>query len=338
MDSDEELICELGFEQAPNCSNGIKLKNGQAFIVCPFDSTHVIINSRMQGHLFKCRRVYTKNVENSGGILNFVNCKYNPGHILLEAERRFHEETCPCRRSRPLRRAIRVVATRPPSSPEIWDDNEDGAKLRLPSRSPTPGRRFSHSPPLLEVPSRSPSAGAHSYYPSLYTFAVASPRLSNSPKSAYAHEPDMGYGSAEPNSASADTMTSDDKFASYADELKKLPVFHRTNTLYKGQMDADESAPNDLARVVHKHVLDKSNVMSQSTLEGLNSIEKEALEDWDLQAKLFPSKKFNAMKKAEVTMQRFVAAPAGLSKVERRAWREKWSNKLPRVYDPTDPD
>lgn len=122
----------------------------------------------------------------------------------------------------------------------------------------------------------------------------------------------------------------------------KLPVFHRTGEVYTEELDPEEpgreTEANELARDLHKHILEKASFIKTRAVETLDPIEKEALEDWDLQAKLFPPDPYDPMKNAEYKMKRYVTPPPGLSKSERKVWRQEWSNKIPRVYDPTDPD
>jgi len=268
---EEETIYNLGRLEAPN---GHRLKHHEYYMLCPFDMTHVIINTTMQSHLFKCRRAHLKNIEKSGKIPHFRICKYNPDHLILEAELEYHEELCPYRRIQGL-------------GPDAY------------RTSPLPPKPRMISPASL-------SASASSSSPSPQNWQIQASTTWNN----------------------------------YC--IPNLPVYQRTGAIYSFEGSDKYSdlvpEPDDLLRDVHKHILGKSKMLDKRKLETLDSSEKGALEDWDLQAKLFPPKVFNAMYYSQYQMKKYISPPPGLTKSERKAWRQDWLNKMPRPFDPTDPD
>lgn len=329
VDMDEETSYDLGVLVAPN---GFKLKDGEKFLLCPFENIHVILNTQMQSHLFKCRRAYIKKIQKSGYLVNYSKCKFNPEHLLIAAEVKFHEETCPYRRSRALGRVTRRISTAILSNPGDWDADQIGPPSepeRKGSRSPTPIRGFSRSPNFSAFPS----------------VCAYSPRRHPAPKPAHENDngKDLGYGSL----GQSKSISSPDPKAlvpsNYRESWLKLPVFHRTgdNLFTNHELDQDGDGalePSQLLRDVHKHILGKVNLIQARKIETMDSIEKEALEDWDLHAKMFPPPKFDAFKNAEYKMYKYMAPPPGLTKAERKEWRADWAEKMPRVYDPRDPD
>jgi len=209
---DEEVTYDVGRINGPY---GFSLKQNESLICCPFNPVHVVLNSTMECHLFKCRRIYIKRMQDTESAINYCTCKFNSEHSVLDIELEFHEEVCPHRRSRPLLRTRSNLELERDSPPE--------------------------------------------------------------------HEDELG-------------------------------------------------------RDIHKHLTGKVSFMSRRKFTAMDSVEKEAFENWDLQAKLFLAEAFDPQKNLEYKLKRYVSPPPGLSRSERRGWRQEWGEKIPRIYDPTDPD
>ncbi|KAK7865194.1 hypothetical protein R5R35_003915 [Gryllus longicercus] len=61
----------------------------EEYIHCPYNTSHMILKSRMQYHLFKCRKIYrTANVE---------ICPFNASHHVPAPEIKFHLTICESR-------------------------------------------------------------------------------------------------------------------------------------------------------------------------------------------------------------------------------------------------
>jgi hypothetical protein len=334
---DEAFSYNLGRLKAPN---GFILKSNEEFLWCPFDPVHIILNTQMDSHLFKCRRAYLKQIQKAGYLANYLKCRFNPDHLLIDVELKFHEESCPYRRSRAIRRASRMISPAVKSNPEEWDADQVGPPStpeRKGHRSPTPIPRDLTRRRLFPSP-KEKVLGFLGRYPPI-PGPPRHDRKSPTPTPELGNEPDIGYGSSswssDPNGANETRIG-----ASYGESLK-FPVFHRSGNIYtplEPEPNDNASEPSQLMRDVHKHVTGKVNLIQMRKIETMDHIEKEALEDWDLHAKLFPPPIFDAMKSAEFRMCKYLQAPPGLTKSERKAWRLEWAEKIPRVYDPNDPD
>jgi len=332
VDMDEEFSYNLGRLEAPN---GFVLKKGEEYWWCPFDETHLILNTQMGNHLFKCRRAYLKQISKAGYFPNYLKCRFNPEHLLLDPELKFHEESCPHRRCRAISRVTRKISPEVQSNPGKWDAEQIGPpsapeKNRARSATPfaSPKRFFRSASPRPRLPTT--FTGYPAFAPSRHNSPV--------PLSGLEKEPDTGYGTSSWNSdpnGSNETRIG----ASYG-ETMKFPVFHRSGNIYTPLEPESDDAPepSQLMRDVHKHVIGKVNLIQMRKIEDLDHIEKEALEDWDLHAKLFPPPIFDPVKNAEFKMNRYVQAPPGLTKSERKAWRKEWAEKMPQEFNPNDPD
>lgn len=71
--------------------NSPDLPGYEDLVECPYNRAHQIMSSRMQSHLYKCRKNYKD--------LKFVKCPYNETHDYPEQEMPNHVKECPDRES-----------------------------------------------------------------------------------------------------------------------------------------------------------------------------------------------------------------------------------------------
>ena len=69
---------------------GTKMLAEDPLIQCPYNSSHVILKSRMQGHIVKCKKNYPT--------ANKVVCPFNAIHHVDKPDYQYHVSTCPDRR------------------------------------------------------------------------------------------------------------------------------------------------------------------------------------------------------------------------------------------------
>jgi len=80
-----------------NAPNGFRLAPGEYFCLCPYEETHVVLNTKFSSHLQRCRRNYVKRVTdngNNGEPLAYSHCRYNSAHSVFPPESRYHDDTC----------------------------------------------------------------------------------------------------------------------------------------------------------------------------------------------------------------------------------------------------
>ncbi|KAH8283068.1 hypothetical protein KR054_011974 [Drosophila jambulina] len=104
--------------QNPKIVSGTKLEE---YVVCPYDSVHRLLPSRLAVHLIRCARNYPSAQK--------VMCPYNVTHVYSVAEMTTHVERCP---NRPIQGHLKDSVKLPPAeeprsstfcveSSEDWD-------------------------------------------------------------------------------------------------------------------------------------------------------------------------------------------------------------------------
>jgi hypothetical protein len=69
---------------------GTKMLAEDPLVQCPYNQSHMILKSRMQGHIVKCMRNYPT--------ANKVTCPFNAIHHVDKLDYQYHVTTCPDRR------------------------------------------------------------------------------------------------------------------------------------------------------------------------------------------------------------------------------------------------
>ncbi|XP_065088920.1 gametocyte-specific factor 1 homolog [Ochlerotatus camptorhynchus] len=99
--------------------NSSALPGYEDMVECPYNRAHQIMSSRMQSHLYKCRKNY-KN-------LKYVQCPFNETHDFPEQELPNHVKVCPDRES--LVRYKLTVAT---SAATFAQEEASSVKVAVP--------------------------------------------------------------------------------------------------------------------------------------------------------------------------------------------------------------
>jgi len=74
--------------------NKFVLARGESFHLCPYEPTHILTNTRISGHVQKCRSKFFRDMESKGIPVEYAVCRYNQMHKVAKIELEYHEKWC----------------------------------------------------------------------------------------------------------------------------------------------------------------------------------------------------------------------------------------------------
>lgn len=124
--------------------NSPALPGYEDLVECPYNKAHQIMSSRMQTHLYKCRKNYPD--------LKYIKCPFNETHDFPEQEMPNHVKVCPDRES--LVRYKLTVAT---SAATFAEDEASSAQ----AAAPAPNRIYENDVESEDLWDAGPSVRAY---------------------------------------------------------------------------------------------------------------------------------------------------------------------------------